>query len=99
MVALPSSELANVDPLEMNLLVASGIPRLAHLIIADYQQLADEWAGDVRRRLPTVEIEFDKTPHDWKNDIHFFRLGFLCWYIDEVLGIRYREDQRTVTRI
>jgi regulator of sirC expression with transglutaminase-like and TPR domain len=24
----------------------------------------------------------------------FFRLGMLCWYVDEVLGVRYREDQQ-----
>ena len=92
-------ELRLADPLWMNLLVASGIPLLKHLDIAAYQRRADEWAEDLGRRLPRMEANFHKAPQDWKNDIHFFRLGALCWYVDQRLGIRYREDQNDLKRV
>ena len=99
LLPLSDYELGTVDPLEMNLLVAKGIPSLAHLDVQHYQQLADQWSGDSTRRLHTAEIEFHKSPRDWKNDLNFFRLGMLCWYVDEVLGIRYREDQKDLNAV
>src|ERR1700730_18622272 len=91
---LPDTELARVDPVAMNLLVAKGIPGLAHLAITGYQREADRFANDVRVCLPAHEKHFWRTPQDWRNDIHFFRLGVLCWYVDEQLHIRYREDHK-----
>jgi hypothetical protein len=97
LLALTDAELAGVDPVEMNLLVAKGIPSLADLDTQQYQRMADAWAEDIRRRLPAAEVEFHKTPLDWKGDVRFFRLGMVCWYVDQVLGIRYREDQGGLT--
>ncbi len=99
LLALSDQELARVDPVEMNLLVARGIARLADLDIPRYQALADDWAEGIRAALPAAERQFHQTPEDWKNDIHFFRLGMVCWYLDEVLGVRYREDQKNLTRV
>lgn len=99
LLAHSNEELARVDPLEMNLLVAKGVPSLSHLDVRGYQRVADQWADDVNHRLTAAEIEFHQTPQDWKNDIHLFRLGFLCWYIDQVLDIRYREDQRELKSV
>jgi hypothetical protein len=96
---LSVSKLEGADPLEMNLLVAKRIPCLANLDVSRYQLLADDWASKIRKALPMAEIEFRKTPNDWRNDIHFFRLGFLCWFIDEALGIRYREDQKGLDQV
>jgi hypothetical protein len=98
-VALSDFDLAGLDPVEMNLLVAQGVPALADLNIRRYQGIANQWAEDICRRLTGAEKEFHKTPHQWKNDIHFFRLGVVCWYVDEVLGIRYREDQRDLAQV
>jgi hypothetical protein len=92
-------ELARVDPLVMNLLVARSIPSLCDLDIPRYQQVACEWAEDVRRRLPAAERVFWRTPQDWKNDVNFFRLGVLCGYLENEAGIAYNEDQRYVTEI
>ena len=50
LLACSDAELARVDPLVMNLLVAKSIPSLADLDISRYQKLADHWADDVRRR-------------------------------------------------
>src|SRR5439155_15895704 len=91
--------LGRLDPLEMNLAVAKDIPSLAGLDIGRYRAAADHWAAEVRKALPAAEAEFHKTPQDWKNDINFFRLGLLCWYVDEVLGIRYREDQKDLEQV
>src|SRR5262249_18466309 len=88
-----------VDPLLMNLLIARGIPSLIGLDVAAYQRRADQWAADVTRCLAADEPAFHRAPGDWKNDLAFFRLGVLCWYVDEGLGIRYREDQRDLTAV
>jgi hypothetical protein len=93
------AELARVDPLVMNLLVASSIPSLADLDIARYQKQGDQWAEDVRRRLPSAERVFRQTPQDWKNDVNFFRLGVLCGYLEHEVGIAYIEDQRYATAV
>jgi hypothetical protein len=81
LVAWTNEDLALVDPVEMNLLVAIGLASLANLNIPRYQGICDEWAGDIARRLPSAEVEFHKTPQHWKNDIRFFRLGMVCWYV------------------
>lgn len=99
LLGLSDNQLALFDPLAMNLIVAKEIPSLAHLDIEQYQRLADSWAIDIARRLVHAEAEFVRSPDDWKNDVRFFRLGFVCWYVDEVLGIRYREDQRNLKRV
>src|SRR5262249_51039968 len=89
-----NEQLAKVDPLLMNLLVAKSIPSLAGLDIARYQRQADEWAAAITKSLPRAERVFRKTPHYWKNDINFFRLGVLCEFLEKQAGIAYREDQR-----
>jgi hypothetical protein len=94
LLACSDDELARVDPVAMNLLVAKSIPSLADLDIPRYQELADRWAADVYRRLPGAEKVFRQTPWEWKNDVNFFRLGVLCGYLDREAGIAYNEDQR-----
>ena len=94
LLARTDAELARVDPLVINLLVAESIPSLADLDIDRYRLLADRWADEVRRRLPSAEIFFRETPHDWKNDVNFFRLGVLCGYLEQEAGLAYIEDQR-----
>jgi hypothetical protein len=99
LVRLPGDQLARIDPLVLNLEVARGIPALAHLQVAAYQARVDRWAEDFRSRLPPWEREFRKTPWDWDDDVHLFRLGQLCFYTDQVLGIRYSEDQRDNAKV
>lgn len=99
LLACSGAELGRVDPLVMNLLVAKSIPSLADLDIAHYQRQADQWAEDVRRRLPSAEQVFQQTPQHWKNDVNFFRLGVLCGYLEYEAGIAYIEDQRYATEV
>jgi hypothetical protein len=93
------AQLAVVDPLEMNLLVAKEIPSLAQLDIAAYKRTADGWARDIKGGLRQAERQFHQAPQHWKNDLAFFRLGYLHWYVEKQLGVRYREDQRDKKRV
>jgi Transglutaminase-like superfamily len=99
LIRLSDEELARVDPLMMNLLVARGTPALGRLDIGPFQRLADQWAAEVARCVAEDEPAFHRTPGAWKNDLAFFRLGVLCWYVDEVLDIHYREDQRDLQAV
>ena len=92
------SELAATDPVVMNLLVAKGIPALAGLEVPPYQRIVDEWAREIRRRLPRLERHFHRTPGDWDNDIDLFRLGVVCEFVDKDLGVRYKEEQKFVPK-
>jgi hypothetical protein len=96
---LLEQKLDEMDPLEMNILVASGVPSLTHIDLKQYHQRISDWALAIRNSLPSAEAQFQRTPLNWKNDLAFFRLGVLCWYVDEVLGIRYREDQKDLTEV
>jgi hypothetical protein len=92
LLCLSNEELRGIDPLVMNLVVAKGIPCFADLDIGHYVRLADQWASDIRHRLPRAEAHFHRSSANWKNDIRFFRLGIVCWYVDEVLGVTYPDE-------
>ena len=96
---MDEEQLAGIDPLEMNLLVAKGIPSLADLEIAPYCTMLDQAAEVLQRELPGADERFYRNPQAWKNDIRFGRLALMCWYVDEVLGIQYREDQKHLKRV
>lgn len=99
MLGMSDADLASIDPLVMNLTVAQGIPTLANLNIDSYAKLMDRWAASLSRKMELHEAEFRKSPQDWNDDVALFRLGVVCWFIDVVLGIVYREDQRHLTRV
>jgi len=91
---MSAEELADVDPIVMNLVVARGIPALAALDIHNYVAMADEWAEDLKLRLPGLERQFHESPETWRSDLAFFRLGLVCWHLDMIMGVAYWEDQR-----
>lgn len=100
LVALRPAELAAIDPLVMNLVVAKDIPLLADLDIRHYQETVNGWATDFTQRcLPRWEPYFHKAPQDFANDIRFFRLGMACQYLDMEVGIQYNKDQREVQSV
>lgn len=96
LIALPPEQMRRVDPLVMNLIVAKGIPSLAGVDISRYVALADGWAAEIQRALPGGEANFRQHPELWQNDLDFARLAVLCWYVNEVVGIQYHEDQRNL---
>ena len=99
MVGLSDAGLAAVDPLELNLAVAKGVPSLAHLGVTHYRLQADAWAGAIKSRLPGWERAFHKAPQDWGGNLHLFRLGMLCGFAHHELGIRYKEDEKDAASV
>ena len=89
-----NAELARVDPVWLNLWVASGVPQLANLDIAHYQRTVDEYATDVGVWLKHFEPQYHENPGAWESDINFFNLGVLCRYIEQKLGVQYKEEQK-----
>jgi hypothetical protein len=98
-LGLSEAWLERIDPLVLNLLVAKEIASLSTLAIGGYVRQLNRWAAELHEYLPGAEQEFHRTPEAWKDDLAFFHLGMLCWYVDEVLGIRYREDQRDLKSV
>ncbi len=83
LLAMTDEQLAAVDPLAANLVVAKGIPALADLSIHHYQKLVNSWVQDFTNRcLPEWEPYFYKSPGDYRNDIQYFRLGMVCQYLE-----------------
>jgi Transglutaminase-like superfamily len=82
------------DPLVSNLLVAREIPRLADLQVDHYVCLVNSWAAEIRQLVSGTRDQFFETPGDWDHDIHLFSAGIACYYLDVILGIRYREEQK-----
>lgn len=97
LVAMTEAELATVDPLAINLVVAKGIDSLADLDVAHYQAIVNSWANDFKNRcLPYWEQFYHEAPEDFRNDLRFFRLGMICQYLDLEVGISYHPDQKDV---
>lgn len=95
LLGMPAEELAAVDPVAINLIVAKGVPALADLDIRHYQNVVDAWVADFTQRcLPHWEPFFYEAPEQFKNDIRYFRLGMVCQYLDLEIGIEYNRDQR-----
>jgi hypothetical protein len=99
MMTWDEERLARTDPAAMNLEVAKGIPDLKALEVAPYCRMLDQAATGFRRWLPQAEREFSANPEGWDNVLIAFRLGMLCQYIEQVLGIRYNEDQKHANKI
>lgn len=99
LLGLSDTELAKVDPVEMNLLVAKSIPSLTGLDIGRYQQLVDEWTEGARERFPRSDVAFRRNPHYWKNDVNFIRMAVVLEYLDCALGIRYNEEHAALTSV
>jgi hypothetical protein len=99
MTTWDDGRLARTDPAVLNLEVAKGIPALKDLEIAHYCRLLDQAAAGFGRWLPLAEQEFHAHPEDWSNDLVPFRLGMLCQFIEQALGVRYTEAQKHVKKI
>ena len=99
LVALPNDELAKVDPVVMNLVVAKGIPALGNLDIGHYVGLADHWAAEIEQHIPAGDANFYRNPERLQNDLDFSRLAVAWWYVEKVLRISYRKDQRGLTQV
>ena len=99
MLTWDSWHLADSDPAFLNLEIARGIPDLADLQVNRYRQQLDDYAAAFRRWLPHAEEEFEASPEVWRNDRVAFRLGMLCQFLEQYLGINYKPEQREVKKI
>ncbi len=94
MFGMDEAQLRDVDPVEMDLAVAKGVWQLRGLDVRRYQGVVDEWANELQEFLHRAEPDFYQNAEHWKNDIHFFRLGGLCYFVVCKLQIRYIDQQR-----
>lgn len=93
-VVKSNDDLKDIDLVEMNLLVAKGIPSLAALDTEKYKRRVDEWSGLIRNQLRSDELNyFERTPEKWNNDLHLFRLGCVSKFLIQTAGIKYNSDQ------
>ena len=100
LLGMSNRQLAAVDPLVMNLLVAKDLPSLASLDISRYQETVNQWTEDfLSRCLPHWEPHFYDAPQDFDNHLGLFRLGMVCQYLDLEIGITYIPEQRNVKKI
>jgi len=100
LLCMTDLELAAVDPLAMNLIVAKGVPALQDLDIDLYQLLVNSWLRDFAGRcLPQWEPYFHEAPQDFRHEIRYFRLGMLHQYLELEIGIQYNRNQRQATSI
>ena len=93
-LGLPDEELERTDIVAQNLTVAKGIPAIQDLDFDHCLRTVDQWTAQFARWLPTTEPRFHRTPQNWKNDLHFFRVGMLQGFLGHHIGIRYIEEQK-----
>jgi hypothetical protein len=93
-LALPESELERADVVALDLAVARGVERFKDLDAQRYFDYVDGWTHEFARRLPASEDFFWKVERQRTEDIRFYRMGILQYFIAQVMGIRYIEEQR-----
>ena len=100
LIGLSDEQLAEFDPLAVNLIVAKGIPRLADLDIRHYQHQVNAWAWDFAYEyLPAWTTVFEKEPEYYAHNRRLFEFGMIQQFFTQVIGITYNEEERDGLRI
>jgi hypothetical protein len=100
LVGLSDEQLAEFDPLAVNLIVAKGVPRLADLDIRRYQIQVNAWAWDFAKQyLPAWTKVFQKEPEFYNHDPRLFEVGMIQQFFAKEVGITYRQDVSDSVRI
>lgn len=100
LVGLTEEQLADFDPLAVNLIVAKGIPRLADLDIRHYQNQVNAWAWDFAHQyLPAWTTVFEKEPEFYNHDPRLFEVGMIQQFFAREIGITYIQDGSDGVRI
>lgn len=95
LLGLTDEQLATVDPLAVNLIVAREVPSLAGLDIAQYQDKVNQWTTEFATNcLPNWQYAFEGDSDRYFGDVRFFSVAMLCHYLFENIGISYIEEQR-----
>lgn len=99
LLEMSDEELRSIDPVLQNLAVAAEISPSTEIDVESAVRTVDRWAEGCVRWMAGLEHHFHGDPGQWDGDAHFFRLGLLYQYMDQYLGIRYREDQRSSSSV
>jgi hypothetical protein len=100
LVALTDEQLAEVDPLVVNLIVAKDIPSLSNLDLWRYQQQVNEWAYEFATQyLPWCEETYQQEPEAYHHDHSLFKVGMITQFFSKQLGITYNEEQQNITSV
>jgi hypothetical protein len=100
LLALSDEQLAGLDPLAVNLIVAKGIPQLADLDISHYQSQLNAWAWEFANQyLPAWTNVFEKEPEYYAHNPRLFEVGMIQQFFAHDVGICYRHDTRDAVRI
>jgi hypothetical protein len=93
LVGLTDEQLAEFDPLAVNLIVAKGVPRIADLDIRLYQEQVNAWTWDFANRyLPAWATVYEDQPESYGHNSRLFEVGMIQQFFTQEVRIRYRED-------
>ncbi len=94
LLALESSDLAQVDIARMNLLCEQGLPGCEKLDIAEAARTLDRWAERVRRETERHAYRFERNPAEFEHSKGFFQMVMLAVVLAEDCGVHYRQERR-----
>jgi hypothetical protein len=99
LLALTDEELEKIDVVMLHISICSHLPCMRGIDYRRYRDIVDQWTTRFREELPAMEAHFARTPERWKSDIRFFRVGMLQGFLGHHIGIRYIEDQKSVSSV
>lgn len=99
LLALPDDELEKIDVLELNLAVSRKVKGQENTDYSHYCNTVDKWTSQFSLKLREAEQLFNNSPHIWKNDIDFFRMGMLSSFLEHEIKIAYNEKQKYIKAI
>lgn len=89
---MPDAELARLDPIVVNLIVARGIPGLEQLDIAKHVRTVDGWAAEIKAGLDATEPA-ERSTELYRHDPDLWRVGGMSVALaGRRFGIAYTAD-------
>ncbi|HWY87459.1 MAG TPA: hypothetical protein VNX28_12075, partial [Gemmataceae bacterium] len=89
LVRFPDHLLAQVDPVEVNLACAEGLPGAANINRQHLCETFDGWAQRVRQETLRLRVYFERDPGKYENSAAYFRMLVLFTVLQRDLGVRY----------
>jgi hypothetical protein len=95
LASMTDAQLARVDPLVMNLIVARGIPALEHLDINRYAKIVDDWATRIDAANKSAEPYSKGEPAYLVSREFWMAGGMAVMLAGPAFGIRYTRETLT----
>lgn len=93
LVAMSDAELAAMDPLVMNMVVAKALPELAGIDFAKYARVVDGWAERIAQGIAAGEADAARTSPAYRADPDLWRAGSMAIALaSPQVGIGYTRD-------